>query len=192
MLNRSCPEQGLRRLTTPLTSKISCKSSGPLVRSRACTHTLPDLVWREAIQASKIFTGMMSSSIMASPTEDPLSSTFLVRKQLCSTNLSTSSTLTFPERSTTTRAGAPRASNCGQEFRSPASCSESNCDYYAKWSRTGNDVLVEVMNRVEDGKWTGIGFSTNPFMVRHRMTLGGVRFNGDDDDDVFFSPGLML
>ena len=53
------------------------------------------------------------------------------------------------------------------EFKFPAGCSGDACEYHAIWIRnTASEIEVEVRHKVDEGKWTAIGFSENNFMVR--------------------------
>ncbi len=56
--------------------------------------------------------------------------------------------------------------NCVQTYLFPPSCRGDSCQYMARWVRISPRMLeVEVRHRVDDGKWTAIGFSANRRMV---------------------------
>jgi hypothetical protein len=59
------------------------------------------------------------------------------------------------------------AGSCDQgEWRYPEECSDTDCQYMAKWTKAGDSIKVSVQGRSEFSKeWIGIGFSVNPFMV---------------------------
>ena len=58
--------------------------------------------------------------------------------------------------------------NCEQgEWKYPEDCSDSDCQYMAKWTKSGDSIKVSVQGKSEFSKeWIGIGFSANPYMVK--------------------------
>uniref|UniRef100_A0A1I7VHX5 DOMON domain-containing protein n=1 Tax=Loa loa TaxID=7209 RepID=A0A1I7VHX5_LOALO len=69
-------------------------------------------------------------------------------------------------------------SSCETEYRYPAGCSGTTCDYIAKWeySAARKDVKFEITSK-ELGRWTGIGFSRDGQMANSDMYTGWV-FDG--------------
>jgi hypothetical protein len=61
---------------------------------------------------------------------------------------------------------AVRNDSCISEYRFPAGCDGSQCDYTAKWkySPTTHDIRFEISAR-DPTRWTGIGFSRDGMMV---------------------------
>ena len=59
---------------------------------------------------------------------------------------------------------------CGGEWKYPRACSvpDKTCDYFARWKFDENTDMIDftVQSRHTD-KWTGIGFSDTPQMVRY-------------------------
>ncbi|CAG9532242.1 unnamed protein product [Cercopithifilaria johnstoni] len=69
-------------------------------------------------------------------------------------------------------------SSCETEYRYPAGCSDTACDYIAKWeySMARKDVKFEISSK-ELGRWTGIGFSRDGQMANSDVYTGWV-FDG--------------
>uniref|UniRef100_A0A0R3S1G0 DOMON domain-containing protein n=1 Tax=Elaeophora elaphi TaxID=1147741 RepID=A0A0R3S1G0_9BILA len=66
-------------------------------------------------------------------------------------------------------------SSCETEYRYPAGCSNTACDYIAKWeySMARKDVKFEISSK-ELGRWTGIGFSRDGQMASSDIYTGWV------------------
>uniref|UniRef100_A0A915PXC5 DOMON domain-containing protein n=1 Tax=Setaria digitata TaxID=48799 RepID=A0A915PXC5_9BILA len=66
-------------------------------------------------------------------------------------------------------------SSCETEYRYPAGCSGTACDYVAKWeySMARKDVKFEISSK-ELGRWTGIGFSRDGQMASSDIYTGWV------------------
>ncbi|VDN83646.1 unnamed protein product, partial [Brugia pahangi] len=65
--------------------------------------------------------------------------------------------------------------SCETEYRYPAGCSGTACDYIAKWeySMARKDVKFEISSK-ELGRWTGIGFSRDGQMANSDIYTGWV------------------
>ncbi|MCP9263742.1 Teneurin-a [Dirofilaria immitis] len=66
-------------------------------------------------------------------------------------------------------------SSCDTEYRYPAGCSDTACDYIAKWeyNMARKDVKFEISSK-ELGRWTGIGFSRDGQMANSDIYIGWV------------------
>ncbi|XP_071951273.1 uncharacterized protein [Antedon mediterranea] len=74
----------------------------------------------------------------------------------------------------------PESSECSDMVSLPPGCTGSACDYKVEWTLLDgtNDIRFRVTAKVEDGMWSGVGFSPNGQMIGSDAVLGWV----DNDD----------
>ena len=61
--------------------------------------------------------------------------------------------------------GTEEASSGSASFKFPPGCSSEDCTYTAEVKVSGEYVEVEVTNKVGEGMWTAVGFSSDQSMV---------------------------
>ena len=58
------------------------------------------------------------------------------------------------------------------EFKFPAGCRGTECQYNASWKIIGNDISFIVSAKTGEDEWIGIGFSRNQVMPQTDIIIG--------------------